>query len=87
MANSAQARKRAGQADKRRERNKAQMSAMRTAVKKVRSAIDAGDKAGAQEAFKAAQPSIDNVAGKGRIHANTAARYKSRLNKAIRAMA
>jgi len=59
---------------------------MRTYIKKVRKAIAAGDKEAAQTAFKAAVPVIDRMAGKGLIHKNTAARYKSRINARIRQM-
>ena len=87
MANSAQAKKRARQAEKRRINNTAQRSAMRTAVKKVINAIEAGDKAVAESAYKSAVPMIDSGAGKGLVHKNAAARQKSRLNTRIRAMA
>jgi len=60
---------------------------MRTYIKRVVAAIDAGDKAAAETAYKEACPVIDRVAGKGLIHANRAARTKSRMNTNIRAMA
>ena len=87
MANSAQARKRARQAEKHRQHNAARRSMLRTYVKKVVKAIAAGDKEGAVEALKQAQPIIDRIAGNGLIHKNKAARHKSRLNAHIRAMA
>ncbi len=86
MANSAQARKRARQAIGRRARNMSARSSMRTAIKKLRSALEAGDKDTATQAYKEATPVIDKMAGKGLIHKNTAARYKSRLNKDLRAL-
>lgn len=86
MANSAQARKRARQADVRRAHNQSRGAAMRTAVKKVVYAIDAGDKAKAEELYKVAVPVLDKAAGEGLIHVNKAARHKSRLNTRIRAM-
>ncbi len=86
MANSAQARKRARQAAKHRVRNAAQRSEMRTYIKKTVKAIESGDKAAAESAYKLAVPMLDRMAGKGRIHRNQAARYKSRLNARIRAM-
>ncbi|OOY38218.1 30S ribosomal protein S20 [Solemya velum gill symbiont] len=86
MANSAQARKRVRQAEKSRGRNASHRSMMRTQIKKTLKAIDAGDKDAASEAYKSAVPVIDRMAGKGLIHANKAARHKSRLNAAIRAM-
>ncbi|MET0027252.1 MAG: 30S ribosomal protein S20 [Candidatus Thiodiazotropha sp.] len=86
MANSAQARKRARQADKHRARNQAQRSELRTFVKKVSKQIAAGSKEGAVEAYKQAVPVIDSAVNKGLIHRNKAARHKSRLNVQIKAM-
>lgn len=86
MANSAQARKRARQAEKSRQRNAGQRSRMRTAIKKVIAAIGAGDRDAATAAYRDAVPAIDNAAGKGLIHANKAARHKRRLNQHIRGM-
>ncbi len=87
MANSAQARKRARQNDNRRLHNAGMRSMMRTHVKKVLRAIEAGDKGAAEAAYRAAVPIIDRVADKEIIHKNKAARHKSRLNARIRAMA
>ncbi|MEJ2394238.1 MAG: 30S ribosomal protein S20 [Candidatus Thiodiazotropha sp.] len=86
MANSAQARKRARQADNRRTRNVAQRSEMRTFVKKVTKAISDGNKEAAVTAYAAAVPVIDSAVSKGLIHKNKAARHKSRLNVQIKAM-
>jgi small subunit ribosomal protein S20 len=86
LANSAQARKRARQAEKHRQHNAAMRSMMRTFIKKVTKAIDAGDKAQAEAAYKTAVPVIDRMAGKGLIHRNKAARHKSRLNAQVRAL-
>ena len=86
MANSPQARKRARQAEKRRQHNAGMRSAMRTQVKKVIKAIDTGDKAAAESAYKTAVPALDSVAGKGIIKSNKAARHKSRLNARIKSM-
>lgn len=86
MANSAQARKRARQAEKHRQRNAAARSMMRTYMKNVTKAIDTGDKSAAEAAYKAAVPVIDSMARKGLIHMNKAARHKSRFNKHIHAM-
>jgi len=87
VANSPQAKKRARQADTHNKRNAAARSKFRTAIKKVVYAIEAGDKAAAETAYKAAAPIIDNTCSKGLIHQNKAARHKSRLNNSIRAMA
>lgn len=86
MANSAQAKKRARQAETHRQLNASQRSAMRTKVKALRKAIAIGDKEQAVAAFQAAVPVLDRMARKGLIHKNTAARGKSRLNNAVRAM-
>lgn len=86
MANSPQARKRARQAEIRRQHNASRRSMLRTYIKKVLRAIGAGDKAQAEEAYKAAVPIIDRMAGNGLVHKNKAARHKSRLNARIRAM-
>ena len=86
MANSKQAKKRAVQSEKRRQHNASRRSMMRTLVKKVIAAIEAGDKETAQKEFAAAQPILDRYATKGLIHKNKAARNKSRLNAAINAL-
>lgn len=86
MANSAQARKRARQSIVRRARNMSLRSELRTAIKKVRKAIAAGDKAAAQEVFKQSQRVIDSIADKNIIHKNAAARHKSRLSAAIKGL-
>ena len=57
------------------------------AIKKVRKLVAAGDKAAAQEAFKAAESTIDKMARKGVLHGNAAARHKSRLAAEIKALA
>jgi small subunit ribosomal protein S20 len=86
VANSAQARKRAKQAKVARERNMSQRSMTRTSIKKVVNAIESGDKDAAQAAYTAAVPVIDRMARKGLLHANKAARHKSRLSKRIQAL-
>ena len=86
MANSAQAIKRARQAEKHRQLNASQRSNMRTHIKRVLAAIKRGDRDAATEAYRAAVPVIDSAAGKGLIHANKAARHKRRLNQLIRAL-
>ncbi len=86
MANSAQARKRARQGEKRRRHNAARRSLLRTRIKQVVTAIEAGDKAAAEAAYQRAVPVIDTMTGT-LIHRNKAARHKSRLNSRIRALA
>jgi small subunit ribosomal protein S20 len=87
MANTAQARKRVRQSEKQRKHNAGQRSAFRTAVKKVNKAIEAGDKAAAEQIFKESVSTIDRLADKQVFHKNKAARHKSRLAQAIKAMA
>ncbi|HET9668291.1 MAG TPA: 30S ribosomal protein S20 [Casimicrobiaceae bacterium] len=87
MANTAQARKRARQAEATRQRNASQKSALRTAVKKVKKAITAGDKSAAASVFRESQAVIDRIADKRIVHKNLAARTKSRLAQAIKALA
>ena len=86
MANSAQARKRARQAEKSRQLNVGQRATFRTAVKKVVYAIESGEKDKAAALYKDAIPVIDRISGKGLISANKGARHKSRLNTRIQAM-
>jgi small subunit ribosomal protein S20 len=86
MANSAQARKRARQAVKQRAHNASLRSTLRTAIKKIIKAVEAGDKALAQSAFNENISVIDRIADKKIIHKNKAARHKSRLSSAIKAM-
>ncbi len=87
MANIKSAKKRAKQSEKNRQHNGSRRTRMRTLIKKVRAAITAGDKKVATEALKTATAIIDKFAGKGLIHKNTAARYKSRLSAQIKALA
>jgi small subunit ribosomal protein S20 len=87
LANSVQARKRARQAEKRRQHNASRRSTMRTYLKNVVKAIETGDKEAAANAFKSAVAHLDRAAGKGLIHRNKAARHKSRINARIKAMA
>jgi small subunit ribosomal protein S20 len=87
LANTAQAKKRARQADAHRARNNAQRSELRTHIKKAQKTIEAQDKQNAQQAYQEATAVIDRMTGKGLLHKNTAARYKSRLNTRLRALA
>ena len=87
MANSKQARKRARQSTERNAHNSSLRSRLRTAIKSVRKAIAAGDKTAAADTLKKSMSVIDSVADKKVVHKNTAARNKSRLAAAIKAMA
>ena len=86
MANSPQARKRARQGETRRRHNASLRSMVRTYIKKVDVAIAGGNHKSASEAYQLAVPVIDRMADKGIIHKNKAARHKSRLNAAIKAL-
>lgn len=86
MANTAQSRKRARQAEQSRQHNVPFRTRFRSAVKSVHAAITGGDKAAAEAAYKEAVSIIDQTEQKGLIHENKAARHKSRLNNQIRGM-
>jgi len=87
MANTAQARKRARQSVARNKHNSSLRSMLRTSIKRVRSAVAAGDQTAAVAVFQKTTSVIDRVADKNIIHKNKAARHKSRLAAAIKAMA
>ena len=87
MANSAQTRKRARQNVKQGVHNHSLRSKLRTAIKHVIKAVKVGDKNAAQAAFKISYSTVDSIADKKIIHKNKAARHKSRLSAAIKAMA
>ncbi|MDG2472850.1 MAG: 30S ribosomal protein S20 [Pseudomonadales bacterium] len=87
MANSPQSKKRALQAEKRRNHNASMRSMVRTYLKRVIAAISSGDASAAQAAYNDAVPVIDRMADKGVIHKNKAARHKSRLNAQVKALA
>ncbi|HUN91123.1 MAG TPA: 30S ribosomal protein S20 [Burkholderiaceae bacterium] len=87
MANSKQARKRSRQASARNLHNAALRSRLRTAIKSVRKAVAAGDKAAAATVFQKATSIIDSIADKKIVHKNAAARNKSRLAAAVKSMA
>ena len=86
MPNIKSAKKRVRTAEERRVHKKHYTSTMRTLVKRVVTAIEAGDKEAASAAYTAAVPSIDSGVSKGLIHKNKAARHKSRLNSRILAL-
>jgi small subunit ribosomal protein S20 len=79
MANHASSKKRIRQTLKRTERNKKIRTTMRTYVKAVREAIEAGDKEAAEKALKSATRRIDMAVSKGIYHRKTGSRYISRL--------
>ena len=86
MANSAQARKRVRQAERKRAHNASMRSRMRTSVKRVVRALNASDAEAASSALTLAEPVLDGAASNGLIHKNKAARHKSRLNARLKAL-
>ena len=84
MANIKSAEKRARQTIKRKAHNAASRSRLRTAIKSVAAAVDAGNKEEATAKLKAAVPIIDTMVNKGIIHRNNAARHKSQLNARVK---
>jgi small subunit ribosomal protein S20 len=87
MANTAQSKKRARQADARYAVNKARRSRIRTFLRKVEEAIASGNSEAAQAALKAAQPELARGVTKGVLHKNTVARKMSRLASRVKAVA
>ena len=86
MANTPQAKKRIRRNATRAEINAARVSRIRTFVKAVESAIDAGKKDAAVEALKQAQPEMARGVARGVLHKNTASRKFSRLTKRVAAL-
>jgi small subunit ribosomal protein S20 len=86
MANSPQAEKRIRRNERRAAVNKARVSRIRTQVKKVESAIAAGDRAAAEAALRVAQPELMKGVAKGVVHKNAASRKISRLSKRVSAL-
>ena len=70
----------------RRLRNRRAKSTLKTAIKKVREGLEGVDREKAAQAMEQAVPVIDKAAGKGFIHKNAAARYKSRLAHQLHAL-
>jgi small subunit ribosomal protein S20 len=86
MANTPQAKKRIRRNDKRAEVNGARVSRIRSFVKKVELALEAGDKDQAKTALQAAQPEMARGVARGVLHKNTVARKMSRLSKRVAAL-
>jgi small subunit ribosomal protein S20 len=87
MAHHASAKKRIRQTLKRTEVNNTRRGRIRTFIRKVEEAIEGGDQAQAQAAFREMQPELMRGAAKGIFHRNTASRKLSRLSVRIKAMA
>lgn len=85
MPNTKSAKKRHRQSLDRRARNRAAKSVLKTLVKKVRGALEAGDVAQAQDGYREVVKKFDQTAAHGVIHRNAAARVKSRLSAALKA--
>lgn len=86
MPNTASAKKRLRQNDKRRQHNRTLRSRMRTQLRRVREAVEAGDSAKAQAEFRVAAKRLDQAASMNLIHKNAAARSKSRLSKLVKSV-
>ena len=83
MANTKSAEKRHRQNVNQRERNRAHRSRLRTAIKRLRSAVSSGDASAAEAILPQTLSVIDKIAQKKVIHPNAASRYKSRLAKHV----
>jgi small subunit ribosomal protein S20 len=86
MANHFSALKRARQTEKRTSINRNNKSRLRTAVRRFREVLAAGDKDNAASAYRATVSALDKSVQKGVIHKNTASRYKSRLSARLAAL-
>jgi small subunit ribosomal protein S20 len=84
MANIKSARKRARQAQERRVHNMSLRTTVRTAIKNVKKALAAGDKAAAEKTLRDSQRVIDRVVAKGVLHRNAGDRHKSRLAQSLK---
>lgn len=83
MANMKQQIKRYKNDNKKRELNNSYKSALKTAIKKVKTAVEAGDKEAAVAAYNVAASKLDASVSKGIHHKNYASRQKSRLAKLV----
>lgn len=86
MANTPQSKKRARQAERRTDINKARRSRIRTFIRKVEETIATGDYQASLDALKAAQPELARGVSKGVVHKNTASRKISRLSARVKAL-
>ncbi len=87
MANHVSALKRVRQTERRTERNRANKSRMRTALRRLRTALNSGNTEEANTQFRSTVSVLDKAVQKGVIHKNTASRYKSRLAARVKALA
>ena len=86
MANIKSAKKRTRRNARRTDINGARRGRVRTHVKKVEAALEAGDREAAEKALKAAQPELMRGVARGVLHRNTAARKVARLNARLKAL-
>lgn len=86
MANTIQSKKRIRRNERRTEVNKSRTSRIRTFIRKVEEALEAGDQAVAAQALKAAQPEVMRGVTKGVLHKKTASRKISRLAARVKAL-
>jgi small subunit ribosomal protein S20 len=86
VAQHASALKRMRQSEKRRARNRKNLSQLKTQVKQLRAAIAEGNAEAAQKLLPATVGEIDKAAKKGVVHDNAASRYKSRLSRKVSAL-
>ncbi len=84
MPSSASSKKRLRQNQAHRDLNRSIKTGVRSSIRKVRTAVEAGDVEASTAAFQVATKKLDQAAAKSVIHANKAARTKSRLSKAIK---
>lgn len=86
MANHFSALKRARQTSKRTERNRANASRLRTALRRLRETLAKGDRQVAEQVYRETVSTLDKAIQKGVLHENTASRYKSRLSARLHAV-
>lgn len=87
MANIKSAMKRAKTNEERRLRNKAVKTNLKTSIRKFNDAVEGGDKALAEEAYRVASKKLDRAASKNVIHKNAASRKKGQLARTLNEMA
>ena len=87
MPNHKSAEKRVRQSERRRNINRHNRAKLRTAVKKLRSALSGSDKSPAAGLLPLTVSEIDKAVQKGVLHRNAAARHKSRLTARVNATA
>jgi small subunit ribosomal protein S20 len=87
VAHHASALKQMRQGEKRRARNRKNLSQLKTQLKKLRAVVAEGNAEAARQLLPATEAEIDKAAKKGVVHDNAAARYKSRLARKVSALA